>query len=42
MSAAAWLLWAAAVWTLFLAYCAIDVPLLVSRLTDRYRHGGQP
>lgn len=31
MSGVEWLFWAAVVWTVFLAYAAVDVPELVAR-----------
>lgn len=44
MSAVEWLLWAATVWAVFLAYAAVDAPTLCGRaahrLADRIRHGG--
>lgn len=44
MTALEWLLWAAVVWAVFLAYAAVDFPTLVARaahlLADRIRHGG--
>ncbi|MEU0017988.1 hypothetical protein ABZ173_09995 [Streptomyces rochei] len=38
MNALEALMWFAIAWTVFLAYCASDLPTLLSRLTNR--HGG--
>ncbi|WP_338683832.1 hypothetical protein QD712_25525 [Streptomyces acidiscabies] len=39
-----WLLWGSICWTVWLAYCALDVPDLCARaahlISDRIRHGG--
>lgn len=44
MTALEWLLWAATVWSVFLAYAAVDIPALCARaghlLADHIRHGG--
>ncbi|MFJ2567928.1 hypothetical protein ACIO02_34180 [Streptomyces sp. NPDC087568] len=34
MTAVEWLLWASAIWTVFLAYCVADVPSLLAQLAQ--------
>lgn len=39
MTALDWLLWAASIWSAFLAFIFVDAPTLLANLADRYRHG---